>query len=64
MYVEKSDQEFSINALEEEDMKLVFEAIILLFNSIPHAKKEDEREAKKRIVRLKKAIEKEIGDTI
>ena len=64
MFIDRSEDEFSINALTEEELKLIFEATILLFNNIPFARKEEEREAKKQLVRLKKAIEKEIGDTI
>jgi len=64
MFIDRSEDEFSINALTEEELKLIFEATILLFNNIPSSRKEEEREAKKQLVRLKKAIEKEIGDTI
>lgn len=64
MYIDKSDKEFSINALSEDELKLLLESVILLFNSIPFARREEERATKRRLVKMKKEIEKEIGDTV
>lgn len=64
MYVDKSDKEFSINALTENELNLLFESVIHLFNSIPSARREEEKKTKRTLVKLKKAIEKEIGDNL
>jgi hypothetical protein len=64
MYIDKSEKEFSINALTEEELSLIFESVILLYNSIPYEKRISERDAKLKLVKLKNAIEKEIGDKL
>ncbi|PXX96881.1 hypothetical protein DF185_19775 [Marinifilum breve] len=62
MYVDKSDNEYSIHQLDEVDLKIIFEAVSSELNQLSFSDKNDHLERKQRIVRIKKSIKNELHD--
>lgn len=60
MYVDKSNEEFSIHQLDELDIELIYEAVIVYFNQMPFPSRIEDRPVKKKIVAIKKQIENEL----
>ena len=59
-YVDKSGNERSIHRLEQRDLTLIYEAVIELFNKYPKESTKVQKEEKRRLVRIKKAIANEV----
>lgn len=61
MYVDKSENEYSIHKLIEEDMQLIYDAVIIYFNQFPFPSKAEDKQAKKRLVKIKTTLENEVS---
>lgn len=67
IYLDKSgegEKEYSIHCMQEDDVALILEAVYLLFNSIPFAKRLQEKDAKFRLNKIRKALEDEVGHKV
>ena len=60
MYVDKSEDEFSVHMLSKEDLQLIYDAVIIYYNHFPFPAGEEDRDAKKRLVKIKTTLENEV----
>ncbi len=59
MYVDKSENEFSIHQLDQIDIELIFEALIMYGNEITKSKIENKKALKKKVSNIINQIEHE-----
>jgi len=59
MYVDRSEDEFSLHQLDQVDAELIYEAVIDYINKIPNPP-EKHREVKIKLINIKKELENEL----
>lgn len=63
MYVDKSENEFSLHQLEHEDLELIYNAVVHYTNELTNkGTKEEKTELKPRLVHFINKIENELHD--